>query len=57
MVEEIKHNKETALFQCGECKLHYSEREIAERCEAWCKEHHTCHLDIIQYSVNKDDLG
>lgn len=42
--------KNKKLFQCPECGLRYAEKEIAEKCEAWCKEHHSCNLDIIKYA-------
>jgi len=49
MVKIINQN-ERILYQCEECKLLYKEREIAEKCEAWCKEHKSCNLDIIKYA-------
>ncbi|MFA6076572.1 MAG: hypothetical protein WC735_00680 [Candidatus Paceibacterota bacterium] len=42
------------LFQCPECGLYYKEREWAEKCEAWCKEHQSCNLDIIKYAVESN---
>lgn len=50
MVKELK-NIEGVLFQCEECDLQYHEREWAEKCEAWCREHHTCNLEIIAHAV------
>lgn len=38
------------LFRCPECGLQYVEKEIVEKCEAWCKEHKSCNLDIIKYA-------
>ena len=49
MVKIINQNKKI-LYQCEACKLLYKEREIAEKCEAWCKEHKSCNLDIIKYA-------
>lgn len=41
MTETIqKENKE--LYQCEECGFQYAEKEWAEKCEAWCKEHKSC---------------
>ena len=34
------------LYQCEACGLHYVEKEQAEKCEAWCKEHNSCNLEI-----------
>lgn len=38
------------LYQCEECGFHYAEKEQAEKCEAWCKEHHSCNLEITAQS-------
>ncbi|MBI2484371.1 hypothetical protein HYV71_04270 [Candidatus Uhrbacteria bacterium] len=37
-------NEET--YQCEECGFHYLEKEQAETCEVWCKEHKSCNLEI-----------
>ena len=50
MVEEVQTN-ETTLFQCEECKLTYRDRETAEKCQAWCREHNSCNLEIIKDAV------
>ncbi len=39
-----KEDKE--LHQCEECGFCYEEREWAEKCEAWCKEHQSCNIEI-----------
>jgi len=31
--------------------LKYAEKEIAEKCQAWCSEHKSCNLDITKYAV------
>lgn len=41
----------TTLYQCEECGLFYAEKEIAEKCQAWCKEHNSCNLEIIKNAV------
>ncbi|HIH08497.1 MAG: hypothetical protein J4224_03105 [Candidatus Diapherotrites archaeon] len=38
-------------FQCEECKLKYKEKSWAEKCEAWCKAHKSCNLEIIRHAV------
>jgi len=40
------------IFQCEECKLFYKEKSIAEKCQAWCKKHKSCNIEIIKYSVS-----
>lgn len=39
------------LYKCPECGLYYKEKEWAEKCEAWCKEHNSCNLDIISHAI------
>ena len=52
MVREIK-KEDKILYQCEECGLFYEEREIAEKCEAWCREHKSCNLDIMKSAVSE----
>lgn len=49
----IVSRREKELYQCGECGLQYERRKIAEQCQAWCKEHMSCNLDLIQYAVKE----
>lgn len=44
------------LYTCPECGLSYREKELAKKCEAWCKEHNSCNLAITKNSVNKKEL-
>lgn len=46
MKEENREN----LYQCPECRLHYKDKELAEKCEAWCKENKTCNVEIMKQS-------
>ncbi len=48
MVKELLH-KGAVLYQCEECDFLYKEKEWAEKCEAWCRENHSCNLEIIQH--------
>jgi len=49
MVKVIqKGNKE--LYQCEECGFHYAEKEMAEKCEAWCREHKSCNIEITAHA-------
>ncbi|MDP2630456.1 MAG: hypothetical protein Q8P56_03550 [Candidatus Uhrbacteria bacterium] len=56
MLKEEKKD-EDMVYQCEECGLHYREREWAEQCEAWCREHHTCNLEIIVHAVENEQEG
>ncbi len=52
MVKEIK--KEGKLyFQCEECKFLYEDKEWAEKCEVWCKENHSCNIEITKHAVEE----
>lgn len=49
MVKAIqKDNKE--IYQCEECGFHYTGKEWAEKCEAWCREHHSCNIEITAHA-------
>lgn len=37
-------------YECPECHLKYKDKEWAEKCEAWCREHHSCNLEIIKHA-------
>ncbi len=39
------------VFACPECGLSYKEVEWAKKCAAWCKEHHSCNLEITKNAV------
>lgn len=43
------------FYECPECHLKYKEKEWAEKCEAWCKEHKSCNLEIIQHAEKSED--
>jgi hypothetical protein len=45
---------EQAIYQCGECGLQYYDEATAKRCEAWCKAHQSCNLEIIQYAIKSE---
>ncbi|PIR82376.1 hypothetical protein COU20_02535 [Candidatus Kaiserbacteria bacterium CG10_big_fil_rev_8_21_14_0_10_59_10] len=45
-------------WQCSVCGFHYKDnldshtsgKEWAEKCESWCKEHHSCNLEITEHA-------
>jgi hypothetical protein len=45
------------LYQCPECGLHYENEQIAKQCEAYCKEHQGCSMDITKLSVERKSPG
>ncbi|MDO8513035.1 MAG: hypothetical protein Q7S37_00840 [bacterium] len=42
------------LYECPECHLLYKEKEWMNKCEAWCKEHHSCNLEIIAHAIENE---
>ncbi len=48
-----KENKK--FYQCEECGHIYEKEELANKCENWCKEHKSCNLEIVKYSVNMEN--
>lgn len=50
MVKELQQNSKT-FYQCEACGFTYADKEWAEKCQAWCEEHHSCHLEITEHAV------
>ncbi|MBI4360801.1 hypothetical protein HY572_03440 [Candidatus Micrarchaeota archaeon] len=48
---EEKRVGSSTLFLCGECGLAYLEKSCVEKCEAWCKKHSSCPIEIISHAV------
>ncbi len=51
-IEQMKI-KNAQVFTCPECGLGYTEKELSQKCETWCKKHNSCNLEITKYSINK----
>jgi len=56
MVKDIQKEK-SILYQCEECGFIYRDKEWAVKCQAWCKEHNSCNLEIIQHGVPENTTG
>lgn len=52
MVKIIYQNNRD-LYQCEECGFKYREKELADKCERWCREHHSCNLEITSYAIEE----
>lgn len=50
---KITQQKDKELHQCKECGFKYAEKEWAEKCEAWCKEHQSCNIEITAHAVQE----
>ena len=46
-----KEQAGSKTYKCEECGLWYKNKEISEQCQAWCKEHKSCNLEIIKHSI------
>lgn len=46
----------TKIYTCPECRLSYLNKDLAKKCETWCKKYNSCNLKITKYSVNKKKL-
>lgn len=53
MVKERKKcNK--IFYICEECNFAYNNIEWAQKCEDWCKGHHSCNIEITKHAVGID---
>lgn len=50
MVKEIKTSNKS-YFKCEECKFIYKDKKIAQECESYCKDYHSCNTELTKHSV------
>lgn len=50
MVKAIKKD-DRGLYQCEECGFNYIDKDWAEKCEAWCREHSSCNIEITSHGL------
>lgn len=50
-----KQGEKPTIYRCPECGLGYADQAIAKQCEAWCREHKSCNLDIIKHAVRDSE--
>ena len=50
MVKEEKRNNQT-VYLCEECGFAFLDKDWAEKCEAFCKEHKSCSLEITEHAL------
>ncbi len=48
----IQDKDQGAVFRCPECGLRYPNKELARKCEAWCREHQSCNIEIIKHAIS-----
>lgn len=46
--------QESTSYECPECHLSYKEKEWMNKCEVWCKEYHSCNLEIIAHAIENE---
>lgn len=51
MTKKIEKNSKK-YFVCEECSFAYESKDWAEKCENWCREHHSCNVDITKHAVD-----
>lgn len=56
MVKTI-FNENKTLYECEECGFRYDEREWTEKCEAWCKKHASCNIEITSHGIPPETDG
>ena len=58
MMAGMKHDDDRPekVFVCPECNLSYKDAEWAKKCAVWCKEHHSCNVEIIKHAIQKQTL-
>ncbi len=39
-------------YICEECRFKYKDKELAQKCEKWCKKHKSCNLNITKYAIS-----
>lgn len=47
-------DNDTQIYTCPECGLHYRDEATAKACEAFCKQHHACSLEIAAESIENN---
>jgi len=41
----------SGYYVCEDCKFRYKDRNMAQKCENWCKEHKSCNIEITKHAV------
>lgn len=50
MVKDIE-KEDKKYYQCEECGFFYETRELAQKCEDFCREHNSCSLEITKHAI------
>jgi len=41
------------IYLCEECNFAYMEKELAEKCEKFCKKYNSCNIEITKHSIGE----
>ncbi len=52
MVREINYQSKK-YYYCEYCKLVFTNKMWAEKCEKWCKDNQSCNIEITRHSIKK----
>ncbi len=55
MAEETNLQGEI-VYKCLRCGWLYRDRLIADKCEAWCKKHKSCNLEIAKHAIKLNNF-
>ncbi|GIU68180.1 MAG: hypothetical protein KatS3mg001_030 [Candidatus Pacearchaeota archaeon] len=50
MVKQTTKNK-IKLFQCEECGFYYKTKNLAEKCENFCRKNKSCSVEITKHAI------
>jgi hypothetical protein len=50
MAEETNF-KGKIVFKCLKCGWFYRDKELAEKCENWCRNHNSCNIEIAKHAI------
>ena len=52
MARTLTKNKKLS-YMCKECNMMYKEKELAKKCEDWCRKYKSCNTEIIKHAIKK----
>jgi len=55
MVKEVVSKGKT-YYECEECNMFYKSKDVAQKCENFCRENKSCNIEIIKHAVDLDKI-
>jgi hypothetical protein len=53
IVEKTQY-QEVECFECEKCGFHYEGKELAEKCEKFCREKGVCSFEVTTKSLERE---